>query len=113
MQAPVCAATAGQGKPDFLEFLRISGDGRKCISCTCKALASGGLQSFGGGLGAFFDQQFGRLVKALAALRAAAERFVNGIGIARATARRFAQFAVTDGIADANIHRRLPVAPTR
>lgn len=102
-----------RASPDFLEFLRLLTVIRKCADCTCKALASGGLQTFGASLRAFFDQQFGRLVKALAALRAAAQCFVNGIGITRAASRRIAQFAFADRIADANVHRRLPVSSNR
>jgi hypothetical protein len=94
----------------FQPFLPII---RKRLNCSCKAIASGRLKSFSPDSSALRDQHFGRIVKALAALRAAAQRLVNRIGIARATPRGFAQFAFADGIADADIHRRLPKSSTR
>ena len=51
----------------------------------------------------FLDQDFRSLVKALPALRLAAERTVNGVDITGAGKRGLAQVAFTDGIADADV----------
>lgn len=56
---------------------------------------------------AFLDQQFRCFIKALTALRLLAKTGINGIGIAAAPARCSPQVGFPDGIADADIHRRL------
>lgn len=57
---------------------------------------------------ALVDQDFRCIVKALAALRAHSERFVNGIGITGATACGAAQRGFANGVADADVHWPLP-----
>jgi hypothetical protein len=50
------------------------------------------------------DQDLGRLVQTLRALRALAERSVNRVSIAGAATRGAAQIGFPYGIADANVH---------
>ncbi len=52
------------------------------------------------------DQTLCSIIKALAALRAVAESFINGISIAAAAACRAAQVRLPNGIADADIHQK-------
>ena len=56
---------------------------------------------------ALFGQQHIRILEALAALRDLAERGIDRLGIAVAQPGRAAEFALPDGIADADVHGRL------
>lgn len=59
------------------------------------------------------DQDFGRIVKALAALRAFAKRLVDLVSPTAAAPRGIAQGCFPDGIADANVHWVAPIESAR
>lgn len=52
----------------------------------------------------FLSHQHVRIFEALAALRLLAERRIDRLGIALVKTRRAAEFALPDGIADADVH---------
>ena len=72
-------------------------------SCSCEPFASG-RDAVADPL-ALIDDDIGRLIQALAALRDFAERSVNRVNITAMRPRGFAQFAVSDRIADTDVHR--------
>lgn len=58
---------------------------------------------------AFLDQDFGSIIKALAALGAFAQGFIDLVRVTAALPRRVAQRRFPYGIADANVHRVAPI----
>ena len=97
---------------DSRNFSQFYGLVASTIGETYDRLALGWLKPCGARAHAFFDQQFSGIVKALATLRPAPKGFVNGVRIAGTAPGSLAQLAFADGIADADIHRRLPLAST-